>query len=495
MVLIVMPFVSRTVMIYTLGIDYVGLGSLFSSLLGILSFAELGMGSAMVYNMYKPVADGDDDKICLLLGYYRKSYRIIGFIILFCGLMCAPFLNYLVKGNIPDGINLRMLFAIYMFNTAIGYFLFAYKGAIFLATQRVDMSTKIATFTGFVMNVLQIVAMIMFRSYYLYALLIPLFTIVQNIIIARVADKKYPQYIPKSGIAEKDVASIRRNVSGIVFQKFGGIVLTSADAVVISSFLGLNFLGIYNGYWSIITALVSLLGVLHTAIIPAIGNSLVLEDKEKNYCDFKKFNFLYAWVLIWWCACLLCMFNPFMRLWQGSENIFDESVVLLFVIFFFVHHIGDFSYLYKEACGLWWEGKLVPLISSLVNITLNVLLVQSIGIAGILLSTIISIGFINIPFGGKVLFQGYFKRKSYYLSFLFDIIKYFAICIVVSLITYALCSVYTVNSDLVMLIKNGIICLVVPNIILYFIFCRTTNYKNAKLFVKEALFQSRGIMR
>ena len=115
-----------------MGMQYVGLGSLFSSILQVLSFAELGIGSALVFSMYKPMAEGDDDKVCALLNFYRNAYRIIGSIILLLGLVIMPFLKKLIAGDLPDGVNLQALFSIYLINNILGYFLFTYKQFIVL---------------------------------------------------------------------------------------------------------------------------------------------------------------------------------------------------------------------------------------------------------------------------------------------------------------------------------------------------------------------------
>ena len=136
------PFIIRTMILWIMGSEYIGLNSLFTSILSFLSLAELGVGSALVYSMYKPIAEDDQDMICALLNLYRKMYRIIGMIILGVGLLLLPFLNKLVKGEAPADVNLYILYLIYLFNTVISYVMFAYKQSLLTAFQRSDIISK-----------------------------------------------------------------------------------------------------------------------------------------------------------------------------------------------------------------------------------------------------------------------------------------------------------------------------------------------------------------
>ena len=193
-VVLLLPFITRTVMIYTLGMEYVGLSSLFTSILQVLSFAELGIGSALVFSMYEPMAENDDKKICALLNLYKKTYRIIGVIILVAGLAILPFLNYFVNGSVPNNINLQILFVIYLLNNLVGYFLFAYKQALFTAAQRVDVISKVGMILQLFLSTFQVVILILFKNYYMYSIAIPIVTVVNNIIICVVSDRTFPQY-------------------------------------------------------------------------------------------------------------------------------------------------------------------------------------------------------------------------------------------------------------------------------------------------------------
>ena len=461
-----LPFVTRTVMIYTMGMQYVGLGSLFSSILQVLSFAELGIGSALVFSMYKPLAEGNDDKVCALLNFYRNAYRIIGSIILLLGLVIMPFLKKLIAGDLPDGVNLQALFSIYLINNILGYFLFTYKQSLFAASQRMDIISRIGIGLQLLSNVMQILVLVLFHNYYLYVIVIPVITCLNNLCIGVLTDKYYPQYKCRGDLEKTELKVIEKKVSGMVFQKIGGIVLSSVDTIVISAFLGLTTLAFYQNYYYIITSIFGFLAVIMESIIAGVGNSVATETTNKNYNDFKKFNFIYIWIVAWCTTCLLCLYQPFMRLWVGKENMFGYGMVVLFALYFYIHKWCDMLYVYQEACGIWWETKFVPLFAAIVNLILNIILVKIIGLPGILISTIMAVLFIYDTGYAKVLFNTYFRKiqgglKEYWARQ----IIYLLSALFASTVTVMICSFIEIQSLLLKLIINGVICMIIPNLI------------------------------
>lgn len=476
---IIFPFITRTVMIYTLGMSYIGLDSLFSALLNVLSFAELGFGGALVFSMYKPMAENDIITINALLAFYRKCYRIIGTIILILGLLMLPFLNFFVSGNIPDNVNLKALFFIQLFNTVSGYYLFAYKSSIFQAQQRVDISQKVTLILNVLSNIVRVIILLTLKNFYVYLLVGPVITILQNVMVAWFAKKYFPEFYCDGYINKKTKFEIQKKVSGLVFQKIGGIILTSADTIVISVFLGLHILGIYNGYYYVIAALTGFIGVIQTSMIPSLGNSVATENKEKNYNDLRKFHFFIAWILTWWSVCLLCLYQPFIELWQGKNNMLSFDMVVLFSLYFFLHHIGDICYMYKEAAGIWWEGRYYSLVAAGVNLILNIIFVKIIGLSGILLSTIFAVAVIHIPYGGWILFKHYFVSKEKYFIYIKYIMVYFIVAVVIAAITYIICLIFSVHTLWLTLLLRGGICLVLPNILFWLFFRRLSEFQEA----------------
>lgn len=437
---ILLPFATRTVIIHYLGVEFAGLGSLFTSILSVLSLTELGVGSALVFSMYKPVSDNDVDKINAYLYFYRKCYLVIGAIILVLGLSALPFLQFLVSGDIPPSVNLYILYSIYLFNTSISYFLFSYKSSILIATQRNDVKSNIASVILISKEGVQILLLLLFKNYYFFAICIPAFTIMENIAVAIIVKKMYPDIKACGDLDKEDVVQIKEKVFGLVFQKIGTVVLTSVDAIVISAFLGLKVLGIYNNYYYIINALLGFFAIIQSSLVPSVGNSIVTSSKEKNYFDFRKFQFLYLGCAIFCASCLLSLYQPFMKIWVGEKNTLEEIgvayVVYLLPAYFFFYKLNDICYIYREACGLWKEWKFVNLIAALSNLVINLVLVNIIGLYGIVISTIVCLVFIYTPFFTYPLFSKYFESKKYFWVYLRDCLIYVVAGAAISVFVY-----------------------------------------------------------
>ena len=328
---ILFPFIIRTVMIKKLGSEYLGLNSLFISILQMLSLSELGIGNAMVYSMYKPIAENDTKRVCSLLSLYRKWYRMIGSIILLLGIAILPFLDLFIKGSYPADINLYVLYLIYLFNTVISYFLFAYKKSILDATQNVGVENMLQAIFTLVMYSIQILVLIFIRNYYVYILFLPVTTIFINIFRYVVVSKMYPQYICYGVVEKEFIFELKTKIKALIGHKIGNNVIWFSDSIIISAFLGLHTLAIYSNYYYIMNAIIGVLAIVYNSILASVGNSLVTENVEKNYNDFKRLNFANTWIVSWCTICLLCLYQPFMKLWMGEKLMFDFSILNLFL--------------------------------------------------------------------------------------------------------------------------------------------------------------------
>lgn len=480
-VCLLVPFVLRTIIIYVLGVEYIGLGSLFTSILNILNMVELGISSAIVFNMYSAIAENDTTRICALMKLYKKVYRIIGLIVAVAGLAVMPFLRYLIRGDVPPDVNLYILYGIYLAQAVLTYFVFAYRNSLFTAHQRADITSNVSTIVFTLQYAAQAVFLLVFKNYYVYAVFLPVTTLLNNIILAILAKKKYPDYKPVGELPEEVKKEISKKVKALFLYKLGSVVLLSVDTIVISSFLGLTELGKYNNYYYVITALFGFLTVYYNSMTAGIGNSLNLESYEKNKKDFDRLFFMQGWLIGFCTVCLLCLYQPFIALWVGEDLMFPFGVVICFAIYFYIWKMMDIVNLYKDAAGLWQYDKYRPIIASLVNLTINLILVHFIGIYGILLSTIISILIVILPWSTYVLFKYLFNKNmkkdllNYFSKYVFFAIITFIACT----LTYLICMMVP-RGDIVGLIVKGIICLIVPNIIFLFSYSFLKDYKEAK---------------
>lgn len=414
----ILKFVTRTILIYVLGSQYTGMDSLFVSIVGVLNLSELGISSAINYSLYEPVATKNYLRANQIINFYKSLYRLIGVLICFVGVLFIPFLNKVVKNEIPRNENIYILYGISLINTVIGYFLFAYKSSIFIANMQSKEISKIKTISLLLQNFFQIVVLIITKSYVGYLLLAPLFTVLNNLLCSIKATKMYPSYYAAGHLERKEKLKILKNVKGLFIQKIGGVVFTFFDNIIISIFMGLRDVAIYNNYFYIIQFLWTLLNVIETALISSVGNSIVTEHKEKNYGDFKIFNFIYVWIVSVMMTCLLCGYQVFMQVWVGEEWLLADYDVVLFCVYFYVCKMGTMGYVYKEAAGIWIYGQYIPAITAIINLALNVFLTPIMGLAGVLISSIISMGTINFWGYLYILYKKYFGLTSEWILYM-----------------------------------------------------------------------------
>lgn len=471
-----LPFLVQTVMIRTIGIEYIGIGGLFGSILTVLSLAELGVGNAIVYSMYKPIANNDNETICALLNLYRKIYNWIGFVILVLGLLIAPFLTYIISDEYPKEINIYIIYILFLIKTVLSYWLYAYKTCLLNAFQRSDVISKVSTLTIALTNITQIVLLVNGGNYYGYMVLSIVFIVVNNVLISKNVDRLYPEY-RCSGTVGKDVINeLKKKVGGLVIIKVCYTTRNAFDNIFVSMFLGLTVTAMYSNYYYVMSSVTGLLLVISPSLQAGVGNSIELDSVDKNYCDMQRIDYIYM-ILSGWCTvCLICLYQPFMKIWVGETYMFPMGVVCLFSIYFYVLKMGDIKGMYAEAAGLFWENRYRAMIEAVMNIILNYILVVKFGVYGIITATIITVLLVNFVGSTLILFKNYFKfgRKQYFLNHL----KYFIITTCVTGITYWCCSLINGNDFIVLIVRGTICCIVAP--ILYLLFYgRTHQFKES----------------
>lgn len=470
---IIVPFIMRTAMIYFMGTQYLGLNSLFTSILQVLNLAELGVGSAMVYSMYKPIAEDNTEEICALMRLYRTYYRIIGLVIAALGMILLPFIPRLIKGTIPSELNIYVLYLLNLGATVLSYWLFAYKNCLLSAHQRIDISSKVALVTNSIQYGLQLLALYLFHDYYIYVI-VALFTqALTNVLTAVIVTKQYPQYRPRGGIDKKLVKNINQRIKDLFTAKLGGTIVNSADTVVISAFLGLTVLAVYQNYYFIMTSVIGFIGIIFNSCTAGIGNSLVVDTKEKIYNDFEKFVFLISWIANICVCCFLCMYQPFMILWVGEDLLLSVPCVVLFCCYFYLYVLQNLFCTYKDAGGIWHEDRFRPLVGALVNLILNLCFVRVMGIYAILLSTIASYLLVAMPWVIHNLFKLLFKKPI--KSCLKKLFIYGCITLISSIICWIACS-YLPRTGIVTLVIRLIVCVIIPNVLFIAFFRKTKEF-------------------
>ncbi|MCQ2387060.1 MAG: hypothetical protein MJ066_01260 [Clostridia bacterium] len=483
---LIIPFIIRTIMIKKLGMDYLGLNTLFVSILQVLSLSELGFSTAVSFCMYKPVSENNLGLICALLNYIKKIYRIVGVVILCVGLILIPFLPKLINGGYPSDINIYILYLIYLFNTVISYFLFAYQSVLLVANQRNDIDNQVSIIVSIVIYILQIVVLLVFSNYYIYIMFLPLSTICINLLRNKICKRQYPN-ISCSGIVDKNTKQeLINKIKALFGHKLCSIIVSSTDSIIISAYLGLTVLGTYNNYYYIMNTLMSFIMIFFSSITPSIGNSLINESVEKNNKDFNSLTFVNVWIVGWMSITLLCLYQHFMRLWVGDGLMLPTKTAVLFVIYLYSWMFKDILSTYKSAAGLWEADFAKPYVVSIVNIVLDLVLIKYIGVNGVLLATILSVPLISLPWETHVFFKCYFKKGElrYYLRLLIYTVCLLLICY----FTYYCCELLP-NDGYLWFILKFVICIFLPNAVIILLSFKTEQFKwivcKLKMFLKH----------
>ena len=483
---IVLPFIVRTVFIRELGAEYLGLNSLFSSILTVLNMTELGFSSAIVFCMYEPIANDESDTIDALLLFYKRVYQVIGLIILLVGLLLVPFLPKLINGTYPEGVNLVAVYLVYLCNTVLSYFMYAYLSALISAFQRDDLISKVNILINIAMYTAQVLILITVKNYYVYLAVMPTFTVVNNIRTAYIARRVFPQYKPKGKLNSIYKVRIKEKVSGLLINKVCVVSRNAFDSIFISAFLGLTETAIYNNYYYIMNSIVAISSVLISSVVAGAGNSVVMESQEKNYNDMNKMNFGYMWLSGWFTICLMCLYQPFMYLWVGETLMFPMHCVILICLYFYILKMGDVRSIYDQAKGLWWENRYRAILEAALNLALNYILGKYFGVVGIIAATIISLFAVNFCMGSNIIFKYYFtdfKVSEYFTSHF----KYAIVTLFNCAVTYAITNRIPYGYGTFILV--AILCCIIPNAIYFIVYRKTRYFGQVQNMVKNKIFR------
>lgn len=473
---LLLPFVSRTFLLYILGTDSVGVSTLFTSVLSFLSLAELGFGSAVVYTMYKPIAEGDYKSINALLKYYRKLYRIIGLIILLIGVAIMPFLPVLIKGEAPSDVNLYYLYILFLVNSVISYFFAGYRQSLLIAHQRSDIRDQIALLISILVRIGEIFAIYFTKSLYVYVLVSVFGTVLTNILTAVVTKRMYPEAECQGTIDPVVKKDIVKRLGGLFGTKLNSIVVNQADSLVISAFLGLTLLTQYGNYYLIMNSVSGFVMIVFASMTASIGNKIVKDSKEEVYKLFKRINFVNNWIVGWCSISLACMYHPFMILWVKENLTLPLLMSILMTLYFYVYQVQRTLLTFKDAAGLWYEDRLRPYVSMVLNIVSNLILVQLIGIYGIVVSTILAFT-ISVPWCNYIVFKHLFHKSSW--KNVGRMLINLLITVAIGTVTFLFCGMFEVSWFGLLL--RCVVCILLPNAVYFLIFFKTEEFKYFKV--------------
>lgn len=462
-----LKFIVRMVFVRTLPIEYLGVNGLFTNVLAMLSLAELGIGPAIVYSLYKPLAYGDKETVKNIMRLFKKVYIAVGGIILVLGLALFPFLDSFIKDgqSVPQ---VKYFYLVFLLNTVVSY-LWTYKRSLLIADQKQYVVNIYQASVQVLVAVLQIIFLLIFADYWCFIILMLLGTVLENFCIARKADKQYPYLNEKSAALDLDIKQqIVKNTKAMICHKIGGMVVFSSSNLVLSKFAGLAAVGLYSNYYMVIAALNAFAVKFFESITASIGNLMVLEEGSKKIKAFKITEFITA-LQATVCFCgLYVLFNPFLELWVGKEYLFSDTVVAAMAFSFYLMYMRKAVLMFRDACGLYWNDRYKPLAESVINLVASIYLTIHHGVVGVVVSGIISTLLTCFWVEPYVLFNNGIdiKLKDYFVDYL----KFTAVALLATMVSKFIYGSLFDKVTLVNFIIGIFICVSITLILWYAVF-------------------------
>lgn len=483
---IIFQFLNRAFFVRLLSTEYLGINGLFTDILSVLALSELGVGSAMMYALYKPVAENDTEQIKSIMQLYKKLYRGIGIIILVIGTVLTPFLQYLIK-DMPDLPMIRVYYLLYLINSAISYFL-VYKKTLIICNQEEYITALVSTGVSVLSKTMQIIFLFLTKNFLVYLLIQISFSFLENLINSFIADKKY-SYLKSKDIRplkKEDTYEITKNIKALMTHKIGTVVVNSTDSIIMSKLLGLTALGIYSNYNLIIYNISSILRKVLWSLSASVGNMVAEGNKEKSEKVFNNILFAAFWIYSFCAVSIYTLSQPFISLWVGKENLFDQIIVFVLVICFFLEGIRLPALVMRDVTGVFYNDRFKPLLEAAVNLFASIPLTIVFGIAGVKLGTIISYVFVAIWIEAYVLYKNYFKKSVW--PYLKKLAFYFLLMVLLCISANYICELYK-GPEIYQLFIRGGICCIYPNLILFILFRKKDEFAYLTNLVKRMLYK------
>lgn len=421
-VMLLTRFINRTVFIQVLGVEYLGISGLFNDILQMLSMADLGFSTAMVFSLYKPLAENDEDKIASLIGFYRRVYHVIAIVMSVIGVALVPFLKYLV--NLEKDLPYMEVYYLFFLANTVASYLVVYKTSILMADQKAYVNAKITSMSNLIRTIVMTVFLYITKNYFVYLTLQVIFTYGTNWYISKQAEKQYPYINKKVTLKTDESKNIIKNIKSVFIYKLSGVLVTASTNTIISVLVGTIWVGFYSNYGLVVNQLINLFNTLFSSLSASVGNLVVSEDENKR---FQIFNVLQTASMIVCSICTTCIFllmQDFIVIWLGEEFLLPQSVLFALSINFYFANIVMPIWTYREATGMYQKTKYAMLATAIVNLIVAFSLGSLIGLPGIILATTIARLVTYFWYEPKVLFKDYFNKSCliYFKQVAFNVI-------------------------------------------------------------------------
>lgn len=492
LITIIMQFVVRTVFIQTLGKSYLGIGGLFGNILSMLSLAEMGVGSAITFKLYEPIAQNDQQRIAVLMKFYKKVYRYIGVTVFIIGIALIPLLPILIRDYdklISLNLNVALIFILYLINSVSSYLFFAYKSALIKANQKEYYINVIGYVFTIVASIIQIIFLVLFKNYIFYIVVLLSKTILQNLIIAKMADSMYPfiKNNVKERIEVSEAKGIFKDCGALFIYKINNVVVKSTDNLVLSAFIGLEAVAVYSNYFIFYTTITSLLNKVYNSVGHSIGNLHTTHNTRKEYTVFESTMFISAILGGTTFVGIAVVADEFIGTWLGHEWIIEQPFAILMGLELFTSSFKYSISKYRTTYGLFKQGWIRPLISMIINLIISVALVRPLGIVGVLIGTLVADWLTFIWYDPLVVhrigFENQISVKRYYFKFAKYILTSCAVCV----LDCYICTHFIVGYKWISIIIHSMICGITTPIALIIVSYNTEEAKYVLNLAKREL--------
>lgn len=476
---IVLNYVCRFIFVKTLSQEYLGVNGLFTNILTIFSLAELGIGSAIVYAMYKPITDSNQEKIKCYMNFYKKCYNVIALVILVVGLIILPNLNFFIKEE-TNIQNLNLIYILYLLDSVFSY-LFVYKSSILNAMQKNYICNYYQIICKIVMTIFMSLSLIIFKNFIIYLLIQIVFKLITNILISNKANRLYP-YIKKTrgyNLEKKESKQIFKNVYALFCNQIGNVLINGTDNIIISKYVSLIAVGLYSNYYLVISALTTFIGQIFNAIVASVGNLAASSEKNKIYQMFNKIHFI-NFIISYFCLIVTtCCINTFIHLSFGSNYILDNITTVIILINFYLLAMKNVVGTFKYALGIFWDDKYCTIIRAVINIIISIILAKMYGITGVFLGTLISDLLTTFWYQPYILYKKGFNIsvRKYFIDF----VKYTTITLLGIVASLIILNSINISNLIIKLIIEIVISIIVFGIIVIILFRKNENL----IFVKD----------
>lgn len=489
---VVLNFAVRTIFIHTLSTDYLGLNGLFTNILSFLSLAELGVGSAITFCLYKPISEGDDEELIALMTLFKRAYVVIGTAVLVLGGCLTPFLDLFIA-EMPEGIpNIELIYLLFVFNSGISYFC-SYKAIFVIANQKNYIVTNNKYLFRIIEAVLQIVLLLLFKDYIAYLVVKVLGTVLENIRITVIANKKYPVLTKKSNkkLSKETKNIIVANIKAIFVNKIGTVIINSTDNILLSKIFGLGIVGLYSNYALMITTVESLVSRFFSAITASVGNLAVATSNKKQNEIYEIISFIQFWIYSVSTIAFAALLNSFIELWIGKTYLIDPLCCFFAIINFYLYGMRQTNIVFITTYGLARFYTWLPIPAALFNLTISIILALVIGPAGVFAGTTVSTLLTTFWVEPRILMKrglnGSLRR------YWFRYIKYTVITFFLVIVTCFVCNKITLTGFWGFVIKTSVVACV-PNLLLGLIFYRTIEFKYLITMLQKVVRKKTGKM-